>query len=259
MKYNLREMTFLIPLRVDSLVRLENILMSIEYLLRHFDTNIFVLQADNYDSGIVSKFLNKRVKYRFMEDYDNVFYRTKYLNIMTTETSTPFIAIWDADVIVPYQQIIDSFQKLHEGFEIAYPYDGHFYDTSDIIREVFFKSRKLQILEQHQSKMGLTYGDKMIGGAIFVNRDAYVAAGMECEDFYGWGPEDWERFERWRAFNYKIYRAHGNLYHLTHSRGINSTHRSMEHFIDTNKRCRLNMLSNNEDLRNNINTIKKNG
>ena len=113
------------------MVRLENLLMTVEYLMRHFETCIFVLQADKYENDIVPHFLGKKVKYRFVEDYDTVFYRTKYLNQMTREADTQFIGIWDADVIVPYKQVIDSIDKLQEAYEIAYPYDGHFYDTTD--------------------------------------------------------------------------------------------------------------------------------
>lgn len=39
-KINLLEMSFLIPVRIDSVVRLENLLKSIECILRNFETNI---------------------------------------------------------------------------------------------------------------------------------------------------------------------------------------------------------------------------
>jgi len=249
MKYDLKNTTFLIPLRAESMVRLENLLMTVEYLTRNFDTNIIVLQADKYENGLVPRLLNKKIKYRFVEDYDTVFYRTKYLNQMTREAGTQFLGIWDADVIVPYKQVIDSLEKLREGYEIAYPFDGHFYDTTDIVREMYFKNRQLKILENNQNKMNLTYSDKAVGGAFMVNRQAYMDVGMENEEFYGWGPEDGERIDRWNVFGYKIYRAKGNLYHLSHSRGNNSMHRSPEQFVNTNKRCRLTVLSNAEDIK----------
>jgi len=249
MKYDLKNMTFLIPLRVDSMVRFENLLMTVEHLLRYFETHIIVLQADKYENGIVPRLLGKKVKYRFVEDYDTVFYRTKYLNQMTGEVNTPFIGIWDADVIVPCRQVIDGIEKLQAGYEIAYPYDGHFYDTTDIVREMYFKNRQLKILETNQYKMNLTYSKVSLGGAFMANRQAYTDAGMENEEFYGWGPEDLERWERWRVFAYKIYRAKGNLYHLSHSRGNNSMHRSSDQFVNTNKRCKQIALSNAKDLK----------
>lgn len=38
-----------------------------------------------------------------------------------------------------------------------------------------------------------------VGGAIFVQTNKYLQAGMENEDFYGWGLEDGERHYRWSS------------------------------------------------------------
>jgi hypothetical protein len=249
MKTNLTDFTFLIPLRVDTMVRLENILANVDYLLRHFDTNITVLQASGYENGIVPKLLPKCIKYMFVEDYDTVFYRTKYLNQMTRETPTPYLGIWDTDVIIPKEQITDSVEKLREGYEIAYPYDGRFYDTTDMVRELYLRNKSIKTLIKNQQKMYLIYSNKVKGGAMFVNKDAYTKAGMENEKFYGWGPEDWERAERWKILEYRVYNSEGVLYHLTHSRGSNSSYRSLEQMKDSNKELRRTTMSNKEDLK----------
>lgn len=246
--YDLSDTTLIIPLRIDSMIRLENMLMSIRYILKHFKTNINVLQAAAYENGFVSRLLDKKVRYHFIEDYDTVFYRTKYLNIMTKESDTPYVGIWDTDVVIPKEQIIDAIQKLRERYEIAYPYDGHFYDTTDIIREQFWKTGNIQILIKNQAKMGLIYGTHMKGGAMFVNREAYMKAGMENENFYGWGPEDFERYERWKVLNLKIHQTNGALYHLTHSRSSNSSFRSLEQATNSNKEKFITTMSNKEEL-----------
>jgi hypothetical protein len=44
---------------------------------------------------------------------------------------------------------------------------------------------------------------------------------MENEHFYGWGPEDYERYERWVNLNLKVYNAPGCMYHLSHPRDVN--------------------------------------
>jgi hypothetical protein len=247
-KYDLSDTTLIIPLRVDSIVRLENMLMSINYMLKYFKINITVLQAASYENDIVPRLIDKKVQYQFVEDYDTVFYRTKYLNRMTKESDTPYIGIWDADVIVPKEQIAEAVGKLHEDYVISFPYDGHFYDTTDIIREQFWKSGNIQTLKNNQAKMGLIYGTNTKGGAIFVNREAYITAGMENEKFYGWGPEDFERYERWKGMDYKIYQTEGPLYHLTHSRGNNSTFRSIEQAINMNKEKFLTSMSSRDEI-----------
>ena len=91
--------------------------------------------------------------------------------------------------------------------------------------------------------------DMMKGGAFLANRNSYIVSGMENENFYGWGPEDFERYSRWKNLGYKISRVKGNLYHLTHSRGTNSTYRSQQQIMETNKEyMRTRCSSRNEIL-----------
>jgi len=247
-KYSLLDFTFLIPVRIDSIVRLENLIVSVNYILKHFNTNILILQASDYDNGLVKKNINRNIQYIFVEDRDSVFYRTKYINQMTLESKTPLIGIWDADVIIHYKQIINAVEKLREGYEIAYPYNGDFYDTSDIIREQFWKKPDIKVLMRHQKKMEMIYGKQLKGGAVFVKKEAYLKAGLENEKFYGWSPEDSERYDRFKIFNYKIYRSNGCLYHLTHSRGSNSTYRTKQHAIKTHQVLDLMRMSSKDDI-----------
>lgn len=250
-KFDLTDFTFLIPVRIDSIVRLENLMMTVDYIQRNFDTNIIILHASKYENTFIPKLLNMRsgnIRYLFIEDYDNVFYRTKYLNRMTEMTTTPFEVIWDTDVIIDKVQIVEAVSKLRDGFEVVYPYDGSFYETSDIIREEYLKNRDLRVLKRNEPKMGLIYGNKMKGGAMFVNRESYRKAGMENEAFYGWGPEDWERYERWKILGLKIYLVPGGLYHLTHGRGTDSQFRSQLQMVQSNKEYLDTALCSKEEI-----------
>jgi predicted glycosyltransferase involved in capsule biosynthesis len=227
MKTELKDVTFIIPIRLDSIIRLENLIMTVKNLRKYFNTNITILEASNYSNGFIPKLLGKDVKYIFIEDRDKVFYRTKYLNYMSTSTDTPYIGIWDSDIIIHQQQIIDSITHLRsKEYDIAYPYEKSFLDTGFIIRELYLQKKQISVLERHKAKMCLLYGEIMLGGAIFVNREKYAQSGFENENFYGWGPEDGERYYRWKALDYKIYRSKGELFHLTHPRDINGQLRS---------------------------------
>jgi len=225
-KINLKEFTFLIPIRIDTIVRLENLRQTVKFLLKYFDTNIMILEASSYNNGLVHKLIAKGIHYIFIEDKDPIFYRTKYLNIMTLKATTPFVGIWDADVIIPKEQIMDSIHKLRNGYDLVYPFSNLFYDTSDIIRELYLRTQKIKMLTQNVNKMHLTYGNDSVGGAFMVKKQSYIDAGMENERFYGWGPEDGDRYHRMRILGYKIHFSEGNLFHLSHPRGINSMFRS---------------------------------
>lgn len=227
MKTELRDVTFILPIRIDSITRLENILVVIDFLYKYFKTEIIVLESSSYNNMILKKMLNKNVRYFFVEDKDSVFYRTKYLNFMTEKVNTPFLGIWDTDIIIDKNQILDSILQLrNDNADIAYPYDGKYLDTSSTIREYFIQKKQISLFKKNQSKMSLLYGEIMFGGAIFVNVERYRYSGLENENFYGWGPEDAERYYRWKSLGYRIYRSKGNLYHLTHHRDINGKYRS---------------------------------
>lgn len=234
-KIDLTDVSFLIPVRLDSIVRLENLIAAVTYLSRIFDTKIVVLQADKYENGFLRKLLPKKVEYHFVRDYDDVFYRTMYINMMVRMVDSPIVAVWDADVILPAHQVLEAVEAIRKGGDVSYPYDGHFYDTSPIIRDLYICRREFRLLSKNVSKMNLIYGDDMKGGAFLINREKYIASGLENERIYGWGPEDFERYSRWKTLGYQILRVKGNLYHLTHSRGSNSSYRSLQQMQSSNK------------------------
>jgi len=66
-----------------------------------------------------------------------------------------------------------------------------------------------------------------------VNKERYLTAGGENENFYGWGPEDTERRERISNLRLKISRVAGCSYHLHHPRGVNSYFSSRERAIES--------------------------
>lgn len=229
MKYNMKDLTVLIPVRVDSLVRLENVLMVTRYLCKYFEVNIIVLEADRHNNGILSSLLLQEVNYMFVLDNDPVFYRTKYINQMALKVTTEFLAVWDADVVFPPVQVNEALLKLRSGdYDIYYPYDGDFMDTSKLIRDLYLESGKIELLEELGNMMLAPYGKGMRGGAFLANASAYRVAGMENLNFYGWGPEDWERYERWENLGYRIGYSKGCLFHLSHPRDLNGTHNSCQ-------------------------------
>ena len=228
MKTNLEDLTFLMPLKVDTVIRIENLLEVVRYLQRNFQTHIEVLEVGSRDNGLLRKLLNREVKYTFMEDKDPVFHRTKYRNMMAKAVETPFLAIWDVDVLVDKSQIIDTMEKLRKNeTDMAYPFDGRFYDTSEIIRSLYLRKPQMKILHRNRERMMLIYGENHRGGAFLANTRKYRLSGMENENFYGWGPEDYERYNRWNNMQFRVYNSPGGMYHLSHPRDLNGQYNSV--------------------------------
>lgn len=246
-KTDLSDFTFLFAVKVDCIERVENLLLVINYLQNFFDTSIAVLESAKYNNGIVQSILTN-IDYTFVQDFDPIFYRTKYINMLARKSGTPFTAVWDSDVLVDPKQISKSATLLRNGLaDFVFPYSDCFYDTTAIIRELFIKYKNIELLKMHKDKMTLMYPPVPVGGCFIVNTEKYISAGMENTKFYGWGREDGERLVRMQILGMVCKRIKGFLYHLHHPRGFNSNFYSQS---DGDKKLdellRINSMSRSE-------------
>ena len=127
---DLSNVTFIIPLRIDSDDRLRNIILSVSFLLNVFDCKLIVKESDE-----ISKFNTwafpliesitdtKNLTYIFEENYDEHFHRTKILNEMIMQTTTEIVVNYDSDIILPIQSYVKAKEMLDSGkYEVVYPY-----------------------------------------------------------------------------------------------------------------------------------------
>lgn len=227
MKENLNDVTFLILVRLDSIQRLENLIVVVNLLHKYFNTHIRIREAATFNINILTKVLNKSIIYEFVEDKDPVLYKTMHFNEMTRKVNTPYLAIWDADIIPDKKSIIEAVSQLRNGnYSIAYPYNGVCLNISKVMRNLFFKKKDLRFLMKNLNKMDTLYPDLLVGGAVFLNKNIYSSLGMENEHHYGWGNDDFDRYYRFLVSGYTIYRVNKPLFHLMHPRGENSTYHS---------------------------------
>ncbi len=136
---------------------------------------------------------------------------------------TKFVAVWDADVIVPVGQIISSVDKLRSDLVfLTLPYDGRAFLTDKYFADLFKKTGDIEVFMKLFTGMTLMYGYHSTGGAFMTNKKKYLKAGGENEKFYGWGPEDAERLKRLEIMNLSVHYSAGPLFHLWHPRGKTS-------------------------------------
>lgn len=55
MRTNLMDVTFLVIVKLDSIERLENTIHLVEYLDRHFETNIMVREYACWNNGVLQQ------------------------------------------------------------------------------------------------------------------------------------------------------------------------------------------------------------
>jgi predicted glycosyltransferase involved in capsule biosynthesis len=141
--------------------------------------------------------------------------------------ATPIIALWDTDVVIDKKAIIDAVSTIRSNnADVAYPYNSIFLETSGILRKCYLKTKDIRVLYRNKNKLDFLYKPPVVGGALFINTKKYIYAGMENEKHYGWGNDDFDRYYRFAALGYKIYRVNTPLFHLCHPRGNNSLFRS---------------------------------
>ena len=237
----LQKLTIIIPCRIDTIQRQENLLVNIRYL-RNFETDISIIEADSYDNQLLKTLVNQRIDFHFIYDYDPIFYRTHYINKIVKEIQTPYVGVWDTDVICPIDQLNKAIEVLQNNeADFVYPYDKFFLDTSPILRKLYIRTGDINFLLKNMKKMKEMYPPNPLGGAFLANMKAYRDSGFENENFYGWGLEDGERYHRWEKLGYRIKRIPGPLFHLSHGRGLNSTFHDADQNI-TKRRELMNMI-----------------
>ena len=114
---------------------------------------------------------------------------------------------------------------------------------------MYMENGNLAMLGELQDMMSTPYGDDMRGGAFIAKTQSYREAGMENLQFYGWGPEDWERYERWLALGYMVKDVKGCLFHLSHPRDINGKNNSSQQRIFSFYQKDITVFSSAEEIK----------
>jgi 2-polyprenyl-3-methyl-5-hydroxy-6-metoxy-1,4-benzoquinol methylase len=220
-KLDLKDVTFTIPVYRDHNDRSQNLQLSVCMLQRDVDTNIIVGEQGSNGFGHFGQWCT----YRHFTETDS-FHRTRMLNQMCMSAETPIVVNWDADIVVPPLQLWLAAEAIRNGDDMVYPYDGRF---ARVPREKWFKpmEKALDIgvfgRTEFKGKNGNPLPVSSVGGAVFVNKESFIDAGMENENMISYGPEDCERYDRFNCLGFRVKRIKGCLYHFDHYIGENSS------------------------------------
>jgi hypothetical protein len=208
--------TFIIPIRIDSEKRLENINLVVNFLLKHTNSKIVVTERDVQRKVYLPE--NERLKYRFQKMENGIFHRTKILNEMLNDVDTEITINYDADVILNKNSyIIAENMILQENYDLVYPYEYcannqlKVYDTHPNY-SLFKQNLDEKCLDGFNSEVAQTQW----GHVQFFKTSSYRSGYMENENFKEYAPEDVERGLRFQKLGYKVGFFKNQLYHLEH-------------------------------------------
>ncbi|MES2731708.1 MAG: hypothetical protein V4714_08165 [Bacteroidota bacterium] len=231
MKHDLTDTTFIIPLCVESDDRAENALITLSYLFRHLNTNIVVHEyGKEKESSIFIRFF-PWVQHQYKQN-TGIFHRTKYLNEMLSMVKTPIVVNYDIDVLLNADTFLSCVQKIRQGADLVYPYflGNSQYKVNYEGREKVKKTGNLKSLCENDVQLDRSE----FGHCQFFSTESYRRGGGENEQFISYAPEDAERAYRFQKLGYNVSWGTDYIYHLEHSRGVDSSS-SNPHFRRNNQ------------------------
>lgn len=230
---DLKNTTFIIPIRIESDDRLRNIITVCCYLLSVFDTNVIVKEVDNesvFESHAlpqISEYLDNNLDnlthiFEKSNPDDHVFYRMRYLNEMLSMTDTEVVVNYDGDVLLEPETCVTARDMIvNENFDVVYPYGW-----GDYQKMVFADDQMVSNFLSNDCDFSqfdrVNINRSESGHVQFFKRQSYIEGGMENENFKGSSPDDKERLNRFNVLGYNVGRINDYVYHLEHSRGNNS-------------------------------------
>jgi len=219
-KIDLSDVTFTIPISYDHNDRKQNLHLCLKILFKNCNINVIIIEQGgnkfNYLNGSI-------VNVMYLLFHSKEFHRTKMLNQMALKAITPIIANWDTDVFIPPMQLLKAVQQIRDGNDMVYPYDKKFVRMKRLKwYDILNKTKDIGNFDNTE-KQGDESLVTSVGGAVLFNKKSFIEGGMENENFISYGAEDQERYERFTKLGFKVSRISGNIYHLDHFIGVNSS------------------------------------
>ena len=259
------DISFIIPIRIESEDRLRNCVSIVSYLLNTVPTGkVYIKEVDSESVfqerafPLIRRYADtENLNHTFEQSSQNsLFHRTKYINDLFEQTSTKVVWHYDVDVIFPKETYEETYKLItEEGYDFVYPYGCGVYQNAvnypeELFRKFLDSKFDLSLLQNSSSRKPATVGFSQV-----FNRYSYIDFGMMNENFMSWGCEDVELYYRMSCLGYKIGRIPNDLYHLEHARTFNS-HYNNPKFNDNNNLWEWFRRQNKETIRNYYNQQK---
>ena len=265
---DLKDTTFIIPVKIESDDRLRNVITVCCFLLENFDTKVILKEVDTEsvfkESALpqISEYVEDSIKnltHVHQVPDDSVFYRMRYLNEMLAMVETDVVANYDSDVLLPIDTYVKAQEMCKGEYDLVYPFgfgtqenqvkwQKKVFASDELVSDFLNQNFDFSIFENHSQKDRAQWGH-----AQFFKRTSYIKGGMENENFKAWGPEDEEKHYRFPKLGYNIGRVIDWVYHLEHSRGDDSE-RTNIYFHDNLKLMEDIRSLSGEELKNYYNT-----
>jgi hypothetical protein len=215
------DVTFTIPVRIDSPDRLANLLAVVRLLHATYPSRIIV-GAEQTDQ--LRAMLPKAVDVVEVPNHESLpFHHTRATNTLAHCATTPVLVHIETDIVIPSQQMRAAVEAvLSDEADHVLPYD-YAVDVRRDERSAFARGT----VTAAQADGRTRWSWPVIGGCVVWRRATFLRVGMENEHLIAWGLDDDERMARGELLGARHLRVPGPLFHLEHERGPDSSERPL--------------------------------
>jgi hypothetical protein len=189
----LTDIDFIFPFRYDSDKRKENLIKVLEYYKTYFWHSGFIVSEQGMEQTVGIDGFN----YVFTKK-DLPHNQSKCINDGIRLSNKKYVCVVDSDIILL------SYHNIHEALKLM------------VLGELDYSLPYTDCYDLPKFKIRRPWKGLCIGGIFLVDREKFIAAGMNNEDFVGWGREDDERHHRLLRLGLNFKRYGGTIIHLEH-------------------------------------------
>lgn len=229
------DLTFIVPLRVESAERLENADASVAYLRKHLPEAAVLVVEHAPRTALAGRWSAAGVEHLFLESAEP-FSKTAAINAGLLAVRTRYVCIYDADVLIARQAIVESlaYMERHR-VAVVLPHNTIFLNVAGQTRAELVRTLDLAgipfVAALTRPPPGADYSVRAIpSGVVVFEREVLLLCGGFNQRMHGYGWEDIEVLKRLNRLGFFHHVLGGyNIVHLDHPR-TESSRPNDDHF-----------------------------
>ena len=227
----MRDLTFLLPCRIESEDRLRNVVTSVTYLLKNFpEAKVIVKEVDTHSHFKFRAYPTIRnyastdnLTHIFEESSEKFFHKTRILNDLLVASETEIVYNHDVDIVLPIPSYKRAYEAIKTGdADVVYPFGCGVYQWAvnyweNTFSQFLDSGFNFSVLNDSKFRVASS-----IGWGQMIKRQVEIDVGFWNENFVSWGAEDCEFYFRLNSFGCRVGRVNSDVYHFEHGRTFNS-------------------------------------
>jgi len=211
-KTDFKNVSFIIPVYIDTREKLDNLNLVVSYLDYYFDTNIYI--GDCSDKEIIfDNIISKRINY--IDCKDLRLNRSGIIDRLVKKSTRNIICIHSPNCLINFKQYIDSVNLiLNENNDVIIPHNGFCKNIPRKYYPLIDNTKRIDLFESHYSYISTEKNNYRHGGVLFMKKNVYKKIISNCN----WNNDDEERYMNILKENMKISNLNigRSLYRINH-------------------------------------------